>query len=110
MSDNEMIVSMTAIVLGMMMFLIPIAGLTARFALKPIVEALSKYREVSGQNEAQQLAERRLSLLEEQLHGMDRTLRDLAEESDFRRQLESGRNSVPATLAAPRAEPLPADR
>lgn len=93
MNNNDAIITGMAIFLGMMVVLIPIAGLTARFALRPVMEALTKYREVAGQNEAQQLLERRVALMEEQLHGIDRSIRELGEASDFHRQLESPRRA-----------------
>lgn len=108
MSTNDTIIAMTAIVMGLLTILIPIAGLTARFALKPLMESLAKYREMQGQNEAQQLLERRLALMEEQLHGMDRSLRDLVDESDFRRELESGRVRQALPVGRIVAEPQPA--
>ena len=55
------------------------------------MEALGKYREVQDDKQMQALLERRVSLMEEQLHSMDRSLRELAEESEFRRELETGR-------------------
>jgi uncharacterized protein (DUF2164 family) len=91
MDPNTAIIAGLAIFLGMMVILIPIAGLTARFALKPLMEALRSYRELQGDNQAQQLVERRLALMEEQMHSMDRSIRELSEESEFRRDLESGK-------------------
>lgn len=88
---NTAIIAGLAIFLGMMVILIPIAGLTARFALKPLMEALRSYRELQGDNQAQQLIERRMALMEEQMHSMDRSIRELSEESEFRRDLESGK-------------------
>jgi hypothetical protein len=88
---NTAIIAGLAIFLGMMVILIPIAGLTARIALKPLMAALRSYRELQGENQAQQLVERRLALMEEQMHSMDRAIRELSEESEFRRDLESGR-------------------
>ncbi len=99
MENTDAIVAGLAIFLGMMVVLIPITGLTARFALKPMMEAFDKYREMAGQNEAQQLLERRVALMEEQLHGIDRSLRELGEAADFQRQLD-----------APRAAALPIER
>ena len=109
MDPNTAIIAGLAIFLGMMTILIPIAGLTARFALKPLMEALKSYRELQGENQAQQLVERRMALMEEQMHSMDRSLRELSEESDFRRELESGKSrhaalplpSVPERAPAP---------
>lgn len=115
MGTNETIVAALAIFLGMMVVLIPIAGLTARFALKPLMEALRSYRELQGDNQAQQLVERRVALMEEQMHSMDRSLRELLEESEFRRDLESGRKaaaalplpSVPTPTQAQSAQAVP---
>ena len=100
-----------------MVVLIPIAGLTARFALKPLMEALRSYRELQGDNQATQLIERRMALMEEQIHSMDRSIRELLEESEFRRDLEVGKPQhaalpVPGVptetqpAAAARAEPV----
>jgi hypothetical protein len=97
----DILVPLVAIVMGSLIFLIPIAGITARFALKPVIESLAKYRESQGDRDALLLMERRMALLEEQFNGMDRSLRELTEESEFRRQLESG---TPQPLAAPPAE------
>lgn len=91
MDMNTAIIAGLAIFLGMMVILIPIAGLTARFALKPLMEALRSYRELQGDNQAQQLIERRMALMEEQIHSMDRSIRELLEESEFRRDLEAGK-------------------
>ena len=96
MDVNTAIIAGLAIFLGMMVILIPIAGLTARFALKPLMEALRSYRELQGDNQATQLIERRVALMEEQMHSMDRSLRELLEESEFRRDLESGRQKAAA--------------
>jgi len=101
MDPNTAIIAGLAIFLGMMVILIPIAGLTARFALKPLMEALASYRELQGDNQAQQLVERRMALMEEQFHSMDRSLRELLEESEFRRDLEAGKPQH-AALPLPR--------
>jgi hypothetical protein len=105
MGTNETIVAALAIFLGLMVVLIPITGLTLRFALKPVMEALGKYRESQGDRQMQQLLERRVALMEEQMHSMDRSLRELAEESEFRRELESGGRQRAAALPLPSAEP-----
>jgi hypothetical protein len=72
------------------------------------MEALAKYRELQGQDQAQQLLERRMALLEEQLHGMDRSIRDLVDESEFRRELESGRSRHALPISRIVADPQPA--
>jgi hypothetical protein len=96
--DPEYIIGLTAVIFGGLVVLIPIAGLTARFALKPIIEAITTFKGTQGNDQRVAFLEQRLSLLEEQLHAVERDHVRLVEENDFRRKLE-----------APRAETLPAD-
>ena len=89
------IIGLTAVVIGGLSILIPITGLTARFALKPIIEAITTLR--AGQEGDRRVGylEQRLALVEEQLHSMERDHQRLVEADDFRRQLES---PVPRSL------------
>lgn len=89
MDEFEILVPLTAIVLGSLTVLIPIAGITARFALKPIVEAMAQYRNMKGRDEALMLMERRFALMEDQVQSLERTVGQLHEEADFRRRLEA---------------------
>jgi hypothetical protein len=68
------IVALFAVTLGCMTVLIPIAGFTARFALKPLVEAIAQAR--SGRNRDAEVAmlEQRLHLLERQVELLQRGL------------------------------------
>lgn len=91
MENLELLIPILAIVLGSLTVLIPIAGLTARFALKPILEALTQYRASQGQDRVVQMLEQRISLLEEQQHGTERALARVLEDHEFRRQLEEPR-------------------
>lgn len=87
------LVALSAVVLGCLMFLIPIAGLTARFALKPITEALGRGRDTSADREALALLERRLSLLEQEVHSIGDMRADvsrLIQELEFHKQLTEG--------------------
>ena len=77
---------------GILIVLIPVAGLTARFALKPIVEAISKAREVPGASREAAILEQRVALLEQQLRNVETNVERLVEDSDFRRQLEAPRS------------------
>jgi hypothetical protein len=84
--------AITAIVMGMLVVLIPIAGLTLRFAIKPITESVAKLRESGMEREKVDLLERRMALLEQELHGLEGMREDLArvlEETDFQRQLRA---------------------
>lgn len=89
MDEFEILVPLTAIVLGSLTVLIPIAGITARFALKPIVEAMAQYRNMKGRDDALMLMERRFALMEDQVQSLERTVSQLHEEADFRRRLEA---------------------
>ncbi len=79
-----------ATVLAMSVVLIPVAGATARFALKPLVESLGKVNEVRGIEETVAITERRVALLEQQLEAMDATVRHLEAGDAFDRALTSG--------------------
>src|SRR5688500_4638408 len=84
--------AITAIVMSMLSVLIPIAGLTLRFAIKPITESLARLRESGMEREKVQLLERRVALLEQEVHSIDTMKRDLAsalEAADFQRQLRT---------------------
>ena len=77
------------ILLGMMVVLIPIGGLTARFAFKPIVEAIARMRETQGTNRETALLEKRVALLEQQIQGMESSMGRLTEEAEFNRKLSA---------------------
>lgn len=78
------------IFLGSLIVLIPVAGLTARFALKPVVEAIARARGAQQSPQAVALLERRLTLLEQQLQQVDASVDRMAEELQFLRQLAAG--------------------
>jgi hypothetical protein len=71
-SDSVMMIGtfipIVAILMGGLILLVPIAGLTLRFALKPALESLGHLRDLRTHTEALRLAEQRIALLEEQVH------------------------------------------
>lgn len=73
-SDTVMLVGtfipILAILMGGLLLLVPIAGLTLRFALKPVLESLGPLRDLKLQGQELRLLEQRLSLLEEQMHAL----------------------------------------
>lgn len=89
--------SIVAIVMGLLVVLIPIAGFTARFALKPIADAVARMREAQSSSRELSMVEQRLTLLEQQLVHMESELHRVREASDFDRQLRSGDESERAT-------------
>ncbi len=84
------VTGLVAVVMGISTVLIPVIGLTARFALKPTVEALSKVFESKGHEQTVALLERRQALLESQVEHLEGELRRLSEAQEFDRQLGSG--------------------
>jgi len=80
-----------AIIMGMLVVLIPIAGLTARFALKPVVESLARLFDSRTVEDTVQLTDRRVALLEQQVEALEATVTSLREERDFHRELAAGR-------------------
>lgn len=82
------ITAIVAIVLGMLVVLIPIAGLTARFALKPITEAIARVREAESGSREVRMLQQQVHLLEQQVQDMERTVTRVVEEREFDRQLE----------------------
>jgi sensor histidine kinase YesM len=92
MDGPEILIPLVLGTLGILTVLIPIAGLTARFALKPIVEAIARMREVQAGATGRELnvLEQRVALLEQQYQALDSTVERIAEIKDFDRQLTSG--------------------
>lgn len=84
------IVSLVAVFMGISIILIPVIGLTARFALKPTVDALTRFFDHKGLDESVHILERRMALMEQQIEGMESSVRRLAEVSDFHRALGEG--------------------
>lgn len=93
------ITSLVATILGISIVLVPVIGLTARFALKPTVEAFSRFFEHQGLDESVHILERRMALMEQQIESMESSVRQLAEVTDFHRALGAGRPQ--ATQPAP---------
>ncbi len=81
------VTAIVAIVMGMLVILIPVAGLTARFAFKPIVEAIARMRESQTRSQEISLLEKRVALLEQQMSNVEGSVERLEEEKDFQRKL-----------------------
>ena len=88
------LVALVSSILGISIVLIPVMGVTARFALKPTVEALGRMFEHRGLEETVQILERRLALMEQQMESMETSVRRIADAQDFERALESGRSGA----------------
>jgi hypothetical protein len=102
MPPNVLPIDLTAlagIFFGSLMVLIPIAGVTARFALKPIVESLARLKDSGSKGEAVEMLERRMALLEQEVQAISSMREDVSrvvEELEFHRKLaapDPGRRS-----------------
>jgi len=61
------LIPIAAIIMGGLLLLVPVVGLTVRFALKPALESLGHLRALKLQGQELRLVEQRLALLEEQM-------------------------------------------
>lgn len=94
-----------SVLFGGLIVLVPIVALTVRFTLKPMLETWMRVRQGTPGQEGV-LQDRRISLLEAELQGVQATLQSLVEGEEFRRQLlDAGANGrIPGATPAPRAE------
>jgi hypothetical protein len=93
--------SIIAVIMGISVVLIPVIGLTARFALKPVVEALARVFESRGMDESLQIMERRMSLMEAQVEMVAASMNRLEETATFDAQLRSGSDGARGQLPTP---------
>lgn len=90
------IVALVSVILGISIVLVPVIGLTARFALKPVVEALARVFESRSVDETVRILERRLELQEQQLEALQSSVDKLSETQEFDRQLAAPRTGEAA--------------
>ena len=81
------IIELAAVVLGISVVLVPVIGVTARFALSPTVEALVRLFDTKSTEETVRILERRLELQEQEIALLNQTVRQLKDATDFDRQL-----------------------
>lgn len=86
-SDN--MIGLVAVIMVFSILLIPVLGLTARFALKPTIEAISQFFDQKGMEETVRILERRVGLLEQQVEHVEGQLEEVAEVQKFDRQLKA---------------------
>lgn len=88
-------VGLAGVIMGTLIILVPVAGITARFALKPIVESLALARQTPQTDERLASLESRMALIESQMDGTEAELRRLSDESEFRKELRGPRPAGP---------------
>jgi hypothetical protein len=82
--------SLVAVILGISVVLVPVIGLTARFALKPTVEALGRFFEHKELDESVHIMERRMALMEQQIESIEAATKRLVEVTEFHNALGPG--------------------
>ena len=95
--------ALLATFMGIFLFLIPVIGLTARFALKPTVEALSRFFDKKGSDEAISILERRMALMEQQLESIESSVQRIADTAGFDHNLAAPAQS-PAQISGPSSD------
>ena len=80
---------MVAVLGGLLIVLIPIAGLTARFALKPLIESVTAALRARQGGDVAGM-ERRVAQLEQELASMRGDLKQVADGAAFDRSLARG--------------------
>jgi len=98
------VVGLVATIMGISIVLIPVLGLTARFALKPTVEALAKFLEGRNSDQVVSILERRVALLEQQVESMEDSVRRIEAVAEFHRELDATPASAAPSLP-PQAGP-----
>ena len=88
------LVALVSVILGISIVLVPVIGLTARFALKPLVEALARVFESRTMDETVRILERRVELQEQQIETLQASLKQIADAHEFDRQLSAPRDAA----------------
>jgi hypothetical protein len=82
-----------AVLLGGITLMIPILGLTLRFALKPVVETWANARALPAADRQTESLSRQVALLETELQQVQHALNGLLEAQEFQRRLEGEKHS-----------------
>ena len=80
-----------AVLLGGITVLIPVVGLTLRFALRPVLETWARLRSTPTPDSQTELLARQMSLLEAELQQVQHAVQGLVEAQDFQHSLQGER-------------------
>jgi hypothetical protein len=81
------------IIISGLAVLIPVAGLTLRVALKPMVDSIARLMEVKNGASSVDLVDKRVQLLEQELHGLRGEMQLLTDRTDFYERLSIPRQT-----------------
>jgi len=70
--------------------LIPVTGVTLRFALKPIVDSIARLMEIRVGRERSEVVEQRIALMEQELQLARAEIREMQAREDFYQRLGPG--------------------
>jgi hypothetical protein len=87
MEFGEVLIAMTAIIIGGATIMLPVFALTVRHVLRPMIDSWALMRQGTGSAELQRLMEQRISILESQVQSLERDCARLQEETDFQLKL-----------------------
>ena len=90
MDPRTFIVALTAVGASALVLLIAVGGVTIRRTVEPFLQAWRQRQDLEDKDATIRMLERRLALLEEQVHGMEGKVAELVEARSFERQLGSG--------------------
>ena len=68
--------------------LVPVIAISARFALKPVMESWIKLRQTQTSDEEKIMQDRRIALLEAEIHSLQQLVQHQVETRDFERALQ----------------------
>jgi hypothetical protein len=68
--------------------LVPVVAISARFALKPVMESWIKLRQTQTSGDEKIMQDRRIALLEAEIHGLQQLVQQQHEARDFERALK----------------------
>jgi hypothetical protein len=79
--------------------LTPILALSARFALRPVMETWMRLRQAGTSDQEKILQDRRIALLEAELQNLQQALQQRLDAQEFERELSTSKQvSPPSTL------------
>jgi hypothetical protein len=97
--NEDIILGGLSILFTGMVVLVPVLGLTIRFAIKPFFDSWVEIQRGRVAMEEDRLLARQVSLMEGELQEVQRTLQTLVEGQDFQRQL-----AAPEAVSSSRAD------
>ena len=100
----EMLAPLIGFAIAAFVVSIPVIAFSARFAIKPVVDALIRLREAQAKTGASSemlaMQDRRLALLESEMQHVGASLDRLVEAQEFHARLGAGQAPAPAARAA----------